>query len=422
MERYVNKNQRQLRMGITTGTCAAAAAKAASARLLLGVCRTDVVIRTPKGISVEVPVGIAEADSDGVSCVVIKDSGDDPDVTNRAQIVTRVARLRTECRDTGKNPAAGSADTKDRDVTGAACADGTLQDAFRSSEYPWLYLDGGAGVGRVTRAGLEQQIGQAAINIVPRQMIFHAVGEVCSLAECREPLLITVSVPEGEELAGRTFNPRLGIVGGISILGTSGILEPMSEKAIVDTIETQIRQLSALGEKNLCVTPGNYGQSYASRYLKLDLSRSVKCSNYIGETIDLAVSYGMENFLLVGNVGKLVKLAAGIMNTHSRVADGRGEIFAVHTVLCGGDAKMAEKIMGCVNTEEMLGFLEQWGLKDAVMKSICSKIGENLQRRGGKTLACSAVLFSEKYGYLGQTPQAEEMLAIVNDKNNCRSQ
>lgn len=392
MERYVNKNQRQLRMGITTGTCAAAAAKAAAARLLLGICRTDVVIRTPKGIAVEVPVETAEADSDGVSCVVIKDSGDDPDVTNRAQIVTRVARLRTECRN-----------------------------AFQSSEYPWLYLDGGAGVGRVTRAGLEQQIGQAAINIVPRQMIFHAVGEICSLAECRKPLLITVSVPEGEELAGRTFNPRLGIVGGISILGTSGILEPMSEKAIVDTIETQIRQLSALGEKNLCVTPGNYGQSYASRYLKLDLSCSVKCSNYIGETIDLAVSYGMENFLLVGNVGKLVKLAAGIMNTHSRVADGRGEIFAVHTVLCGGDAKMAEKIMGCVNTEEMLGFLEQWGLKDAVMKSICRKIGENLQRRGGKTLACSAVLFSEKYGYLGQTPQAEEMLAVMNDKNNCRS-
>lgn len=384
MERYVSKNQKQLRMGITTGTCAAAAAKAAAMRLLLGVSRACITIHTPKGITVEVPAEILEETPFCVSCGVIKDSGDDPDVTNRAQIVVSAERLGD------KKPA---------------------DSAFCSEEYPGLYLEGGVGVGRVTKAGLEQEIGQAAINTIPRRMIFEAVGEICTLAEAKEPLLITVSVPQGEKLAERTFNPRLGIVGGISILGTSGILEPMSEKAIVDTIETEIRQLSALGEQKLCVTPGNYGQSYASEYLKLDLSHSVKCSNYIGETLDLAVSYGMKDFLLVGNVGKLVKLAAGIMNTHSRVADARCEIFAVHTVLCGGGASMAEKLMGCINTEEMLRLLTEWGLKDAVMESICKKIGENLQRRGGRTISCSAVLFSETYGYLGQTPGAEEMLA-----------
>lgn len=411
MERYVNKNQKQLRMGITTGTCAAAAAKAAATRLLLGVCQSSIAIHTPKGITVEVPVQMLEETAERVSCAVIKDSGDDPDVTNRAQIVASVARMRTVCGDAPKAAADHAAGVGSAGGSGAESAGELLKNAFRSPEHSWLYLDGGAGVGRVTKAGLEQRIGQAAINTVPRRMIFDAVGELCGLAESKEPLLITVSVPKGEELAERTFNPRLGIVGGISILGTSGILEPMSERAIVDTIETQIRQLSALGEKNLCVTPGNYGQGYASSYLKLDLSHSVKCSNYIGETIDLAVSYGMENFLLVGNVGKLVKLAAGIMNTHSRVADGRCEIFAVHTVLCGGDAGMAEKIMGCINTEEMLGFLEQWGLKDAVMESICKKIGENLRRRGGRTLRCGAVLFSEKYGYLGQTPGTAETLS-----------
>lgn len=394
MERYVNKNQKQLRMGITTGTCSAAAAKAAASRLLLGVRRENIVIHTPKGISAKVPVEVLEESVQKVSCMVIKDSGDDPDVTNRAQIVASVERLD------------GGWQGRLADLSGRRA-----ESIFHSPEYPQLYLDGGIGVGRVTKAGLEQQIGQAAINAVPRRMIFEAVGEICALAEYREELLITVSVPKGEELAKKTFNPRLGIMGGISILGTSGILEPMSEKAIVDTIETEIRQLAALGEKNLCVTPGNYGQGYAAQYLKLDLTHSVKCSNYIGETLDLAVSYGMENFLLVGNVGKLVKLAAGIMNTHSKVADGRCEIFAVHTVLCGGDSEMAKKIMACINTEEMLELLERWGLKDAVMESICKKIGENLQRRGGRAIRCSAVLFSEKFGYLGQTPGTKEVLS-----------
>ncbi|MDO4331229.1 MAG: cobalt-precorrin-5B (C(1))-methyltransferase CbiD [Eubacteriales bacterium] len=403
MERYVNKNQKQLRMGITTGTCSAAAAKAAASKLLLGVQKDSIRIDTPKKIAVEVAVELVEESAKKVSCMVVKDSGDDPDVTNRAQIVVSVEKL------TGKE----QKETLEEKAPegGQYAADGIVSRyAFQSPEFPWLYLDGGVGVGRVTKKGLEQGVGQAAINTVPRQMIFAAVGEICELAEYREPLLILVSVPKGEELAERTFNPRLGIVGGISILGTSGILEPMSEKAIVDTIEAQIRQLAATGETNLCVTPGNYGQEYASGYLHLDLGRSVKSSNYIGETLDLAVSYGMKNFLLVGNVGKLVKLAAGIMNTHSKTADGRCEIFAVHTVLCGGDRRMAQRIMACINTEEMLELLDGWGLKDAVMESICQKIGENLQRRGGKSIRCSAVLFSEKYGYLGQTPGTDALL------------
>lgn len=402
MERYVNKNQKQLRMGITTGTCSAAAAKAAASRLLLGAAQSSIRIHTPKGITAEVQAELTEENADRVTCMVIKDSGDDPDVTNGAQISVSVERLHRRKEGAAPKPDEAEGVRAEADVLGPF--------AFQSADFPWLFLDGGAGVGRITRAGLEQEIGQAAINTVPRQMIFEAVGEICGLAECTEPLLIIVSVFEGEKLAERTFNPRLGIEGGISILGTSGILEPMSEKAIVDTIEAEIRQLSVLGEKNLCVTPGNYGQSYASNYLHLDLERSVKSSNYIGETLDLAVSYGMENFLLVGNVGKLVKLAAGIMNTHSKVADGRCEIFAVHAVLCGGDRSLAQKLMACINTEEMLTLLAAHGLKDAVMESILGKIGENLQRRGGKSMCCGAVLFSEKYGYLGQTPRADAVL------------
>lgn len=386
---YMMKNQKQLRCGITTGTCAAAAAKGAAALLIAGVSQEGVKIQTPKGVTVTVPVKISESSCDRCECMVIKDSGDDPDVTNHAEIYVSVEKLSDDVE--------------------------ASQFVFTDQEYPRLWLDGGEGIGRITRQGLEQQIGQAAINTVPRQMIFEAVGEICKAYEYRGKLLITVRIPEGRKLAERTFNPVLGIEGGISVLGTSGILEPMSEKAIIDTIEAQIRQLKAQGGKSLLITPGNYGQGYVSNYLKLNLGQSIKCSNYIGETLDLAISYGMEDFLLVGNIGKLIKLAAGIMNTHSKVADGRGEIMAVHAVLQGGTGEMARELMNCITTEEMLGKLEMWGLKDAVMESLCDKIQEHMSRRAGNRLRFGVILFSEKYGFLGQTQDAQAVLETMKE-------
>lgn len=383
MEYYVTKNQKRLRCGITTGTCAAAAAKAAASLLLLKVPLEAVLVHTPKGITAEVPVFLSFEEEGRVEYRVVKDSGDDPDVTNGAEIFVRVERLQ-ECDD--------------------------KRVFFRCEEAPFLFLDGGRGVGRITKEGMEQKKGQAAINRVPREMIFQVVREICELAENTEKLLITVWVPKGEELAKKTFNPRLGIEGGISILGTSGILEPMSERAIVDTIEAQLRQQQAMGRTKLLITPGNYGQSYAEEYLGLDMADSIKCSNYVGETLDLAAVYGMKDVLLVGNIGKLVKLAAGIMNTHSRVADGRCEIFAVHTVLCGGDRELAEQIMACINTEEMLCLLEKNGLREKVCKSICGKIHEYVSRRSGSGIRAGVILFSESFGYLGETADARAVL------------
>ncbi|MCD7835502.1 MAG: cobalt-precorrin-5B (C(1))-methyltransferase CbiD [Lachnospiraceae bacterium] len=383
METYVTKNQRQLRCGVTTGTCAAAAAKAAALKLLIGCSPVKLVLMTPKGIEVEAPVVFSGAGADYAEYFVVKDSGDDPDVTNNSEIHVRVEKVKA--------------------------TDG-FDFCFRSESYPWLFLDGGDGIGRVTKAGLEQAAGFAAINKVPRKMIFDAVGEVCSAAGCRDRLIIRVSSPQGEELAKRTFNPRLGIEGGISILGTSGILEPMSEKAIVDTIEAEIRQRSVCGEKAILITPGNYGQAYIEKYLNIEMERSVKCSNYIGETLDLAVSCGIESVLLVGNVGKLVKLAAGIMNTHSRVADGRWEIFAAHAALCGAGTDIIRSISRCVNTEEMLRLLDGCGLREAVMESICVKLSEALERRSSGRSRFGAMLFSESYGFIGQTKNAQCIL------------
>lgn len=425
MDYYVMKNQKRLRCGITTGTCASAAAKAAAAKLLLGVDNKTVCVHTPKGVDVSVPVFLSFYSAERAAYKVVKDSGDDPDVTNHAEIFVSVEKGCTAGEAAGdwsgfeKVRTAGEAAKERPDFDkedGMEPAGGLWEQAFQSREYPFLYLDGGIGVGRITRDGMEQKKGQAAINATPRQMIFRAVHAVCELAEYTETLRILVWVPDGKALAKRTFNPRLGIDGGISILGTSGMIEPMSEKAIVDTIETQIRQLHQQGETKLLVTPGNYGQAYASNYLGLELADSVKCSNYIGETLDLAVSYEMHSMLLVGNIGKLVKLAAGIMNTHSRVADARGEIFAVHTLLCGGERALALKMLQCVNTDEMLQLLEEHSLRQQVCDSICRKLQEHIAQRVGGRLAVGVFLFSERFGFLGQTEQAGQILQQIREE------
>lgn len=380
-------NQKTLRCGVTTGTCAAAAAGAAMKKLLEGIEIPYMEVNTPKGVTVQIPVIYGESTGEYCEVFVKKDSGDDPDVTNGTRIGVRAERL-------------AEAFPSDR-----------LERAFRDEKYQGLYLDGGTGVGRVTKSGLEQSVGQAAINRVPREMIFSQAEAVRKQAESREAFLLTVLVPEGEALAKKTFNPMLGIEGGISILGTSGILEPMSEKAIVDTIETQIRQMQRNGERNLLVTPGNYGQGYVTEKLGFSLENSVKSSNYIGETIDLAVSYGMERLLLVGNIGKLAKLGAGIMNTHSRMADGRAEILGFHLMLCGGSREQLAELSACITTEEMLKKLESWQLREAVMESLCQKIGEHVKRRAGETLQTGVMIFSENYGFLGQTAGTEEVLS-----------
>ena len=397
MEEYVIKNQKKLRLGITTGTCSAAAAQAAAMQLLLGVESHAVTLRTPKGMTVSVPVYLLESDSRKASYKVVKDSGDDPDVTNGTDVCVTVEFVKQRVCEQKD----GSQDS--------SCA-------FTSESFPYLTLDGGIGIGRVTKEGLEQAVGQAAINRVPRQMIFAAVADVCEKANVREPLHITVWMPEGETLAKRTFNPKLGIEGGLSILGTSGILEPMSEQAIVATIETEIRQLHAVGEEKVLVTPGNYGQAYASEYLGLDLAKSVKSSNYIGDTIDLAISYGMKDFLLVGNIGKLVKLAAGIFNTHSKVADGRGEIFAVHAAMAGAGSNVVQEIYNCINTDRMLDVVEREGLREAVMQSILAAIEKHVDGRIGDAMRFGVIVFSEKYGYLGQTADTAAVLDVFRGK------
>lgn len=325
---YIYKNQKKLRWGYTTGTCAAAASLAAAVMLLRGRRMEQVSLTTPKGVRLDLEVEEMETGENCVCCGVRKDAGDDPDVTDGLMVYSQV-RLPDadsggagDAREAGDNTEAGD----DRN----ACGDYVYEkDGLR------LILSGGVGVGRVTQCGLSCEVGKAAINPVPRQMIFEQVAGVCRESGFKGVLSIEIRVPEALKVADKTFNSRLGIQGGISILGTSGMVEPMSETALLDTIRLELRQRIRKGEKNLLVTPGNYGESFVGTVLGLGLGQAVKCSNFIGSTIDMAVEEGAESMLLIGHGGKLIKLAAGIMNTHSSWADGRMEILAAHGAACG---------------------------------------------------------------------------------------
>ena len=370
-----------MRHGFTTGSCAAAASKAAAYMLLTGHRKNQITIETPGGISYTAEIIDIHIGEHCASCAVVKDGGDDPDVTTGMKIYSKVSL--TE-----------EADGK--------CA--------------VLHIDGGEGVGRVTRPGLDQPVGNAAINHVPRAMIAKEVSEVCALLDYRGGLDIVISVPGGEALAARTFNPRLGIVGGISILGTSGIVEPMSSQALLDTIRVELNQRRAEGYDSVAVTPGNYGRDYMKRRYGYDLDRSVKCSNFIGQTIDMAAELGFQRILLTGHIGKLIKVAGGIMNTHSREADARMELLAAFALRCQVPAECARRILDCLNTEEALALLQESGKLQEVMDYAMERICFYLDKRAEQRLEIACIMYSSEFGELARSREAEKWFILLEQE------
>ena len=372
LELYIPVGNKRLRCGYTTGTCAAAAAAGAVRLLLTGETLPGVQVDTPAGIAVEVQLLEHTAGPGWAGCAVRKDGGDDPDVTDGALIVARVEK----------------------------------------TDAPGVTIDGGRGVGRVTRPGLDQPVGAAAINSTPRRMIRRQAEEEAVRAGYTGGLSITISVPEGEALADRTFNPRLGIEGGISILGTSGIVRPMSEAALIDSLYLEQDMAKAAGVTDLLVTPGNYGDAFATGTLGLDLTHRCTCSNYLGHAIDHAAGLGFRSFLLVGHLGKLIKVAAGSMNTHSAVADGRRETLTAHAALAGGSLALLKALFACPTTDAGVELLREAGLLEQVMASVARTLEEVLKHRAGPDLAIEAVFFSNQYGLLGKTTGADKLLAL----------
>ena len=374
-EMQISVGGKILRRGHTTGTCAAAASKAAAEMLLSGNEADRVKILTPKGILLDLPVEEISRGENYVECAVRKDGGDDIDATHGSLIFSKVRRT-----DEG------------------------------------ILIDGGKGVGKVTKKGLDQPVGNAAINRIPRSMISKALEDVADRYGYCGGFEVTISAPEGESIAGKTFNPRLGIVGGISILGTSGIVEPMSEAAIVDTIKAEMNVRKAEGAEYLLLVPGNYGAGYTESIEGLDAASAVKCSNYIGESLDYAAEIGFKGILLVGNLGKLVKLAGGIMNTHSRESDGRMEILAANAAVAGASIESVRKIMECISTDDALSILERENTITDTLKYLTAKMEYHMNHRTGGRLLCGAIVFSSVYGLIGRSGSAPVLLEHMGGK------
>ena len=376
MKEFIEQDGKQLRLGYTTGSCAAAAAKAAAWMLLSGRRKESITLETPKGITLDLDIEDIKMDSDSVSCAVRKDAGDDPDVTNGALVYAKVS----------------------------------------FSEASGVTVDGGEGVGRVTKPGLDQPVGNAALNSVPRKMIRENVGEVMTLFDHSGGLSVIISIPAGVELAKKTFNPRLGIVGGISVLGTTGIVEPMSEKALVDTIRTELNQHQALGEENVLLTPGNYGAEFIKNGLGLDPEKAVQTSNFIGDSIDLCAKLGFRRILLIGHIGKLVKLAGNMMNTHSKYGDCRMDIIAAGAGAEGADAGLISRILGCVACDEAVRLMREADpqLEQRTLARVTQRAHENLCHRAGD-MGVEMIMFSKEYGILGETEHAREYLTLFRE-------
>ena len=372
MEEYIVKDGKKLRLGYTTGSCAAAAAKAAAYMLLTGRPKDTIDLLTPKGIRLHLTVEEIRITSAEASCAIRKDSGDDPDATRGTLVF--------------------------------ACV--------RKTDAPGVLIDGGAGIGRVTKRGLDQPVGAAAINSVPRRMIEENVREVCALCGYDGGVSVVISVPEGEALAKKTFNPRLGIVGGISILGTTGIVEPMSEQALVDTIRVELRQRRELGAEYVLLTPGNYGADFIRDSIGIDPRTAVLTSNFIGDALELSRELGFHGALLIGHIGKLVKLAGGMWNTHSKFGDCRMELLAAHAASLGLRPEKVSELLACVMCDDAIRILKEEQLYDAVLARLAGRIEFHLQHKCGE-MEIGAMVFSKEYGRLCQTSCAQALLQKI---------
>jgi len=366
----VLKQPRKLRNGYTTGTCAAVASKAAAVLLLDGMELAHTDITLPGGETLTLKIEELRTEGGRAICGIKKDSGDDPDVTNGVIVYAAVTK----------------------------------------TDVPGVEISGGVGIGRVTKRGLAVPVGHAAINPGPLAMIKKEVTQVMQEYGYNGGIKVVVSIPAGVELAAKTFNPRLGIEGGISVLGTTGILHPMSEQALVDTIRVEMNVLYENGRKVVALTPGNYGETFLTQKLRVDHISVVKCSNFLGDAMDFAGEIGFSGLLLCGHIGKFVKLAGGMTNLHSKYGDCRMELLAAFGAAEGANQLLAQQILDCVTTDEALDLLDEAGMLEKTMERMMERIWFHVKNRLDESIEAGVVVYSNVRGVLGMAGNAQGLI------------
>lgn len=371
-ENHPVKKTGKLRQGLTTGSCATAAAKAAALLLFTGTTVSEVMIQSPQGKVLKVPVERVRATEGGASAAVIKDAGDDPDITNGAEIIVHLSLLPQD-----------------------------------------LVFESGRGVGTVTQPGLDQPVGEPAINSGPRQMIRLALEEVANQAGYTGGFHVCVEIPNGVALAQKTFNPRLGIVGGLSIIGTTGIVEPMSLRAIQETIQLEIRQKAAKGGKSLLLISGNYSKDFLRKNYDLERLSFVVCSNFVRDSLQAALDEGFQEIILVGHIGKFVKLGISAANTHSSCVDGRLECLVSCALKAGAERATLLEVLSAVTTEAALEILQKQQLLLPTMQVLGEAIEQYLARLIPPEITWGVIVHSNKPGLpevLYRTTGADEVI------------
>lgn len=379
MKEFIVKNGKEMKYGYTTGSCATAATVAAAEMLLSGSKLVTATINLPSGEDAMFQLNNIELMPDYCFCSVTKDGGDDPDVTHGAEIFAKVV-------------------LKDEGIE----------------------IVGGKGVGVVTTKGMRCPKGEHAINPTPRKMIKENLELLGKRLGYSGGFFVEISVPAGEELAKHTYNPRLGIVGGISILGTTGIVEPMSEKALVDTIKIMLDKKYEENPELVLISPGNYGQEYCANNLGLDIEKAVKMSNYIGETLDYIKYKGFKKVLLVGHTGKLVKIAGGLMNTHSSYGDCRMEIISAYAALLGAEKNLIDKILQCVTTDEAMDLLIDKPYYEELKAKLVERVKYHLDFRLKNSCEIQFTMFTTDKKHLMESEGFKSMIEEFKNGNSCK--
>lgn len=365
-------NGKQYRKGYTTGSCATAAAKVAALMVLRQQVIDHVSIVTPSGVTLRLNVEQPLIEGQQATAAIRKDGGDDVDATHGMLIFARV----TLC------------------------------------DHGEIHLRGGEGVGTVTRKGVGLPVGSSAINRTPRQTIEAAVREAIGPLRGAE---VEIFAPEGEERAKKTYNGRLGILGGISIIGTTGIVTPMSEESWKRSLAIELEMKRSAGAEKVILVPGNHGERFVREQLGLDGQLVVTMSNFVGYMLQEAVRLGFRHIMLVGHPGKLVKVAAGIFHTHSHIADGRMETLIAYLALMGASQELLLDVSRCDTTEAAMELIAEHGLQavyDRIAERICERMREML-RFAVNPPCCDAIMFSFDNQILGASRPLNDILEAM---------